>query len=267
MIRNSKLETRNWLALLLLSAFCFLPSGLRASVSRVQFTVSSTCYSNSCATSNFGSSTTTGNTILACALWAIGSGSGNSLSSVTDTKSNSYTVISSSLKNISSTDYTSLGEECAVATNITGGSSFDVTCSTSVNASYQSCAAWELSGASSTQPDQVAVATGTTSSLSVGSVTPSQSGDFGIVCMEGDATVPENPTAGSGWTMESSEDGSGGDEEIACEYQSGLGTSSVTGTATVSNVNHWTASMVLIQPPASATACAAKIALLGAGCQ
>lgn len=242
---------------LLFVAFCLLPSSARAAVGFVQASGSSGaagCISTinaNCAANAFGSNVTSGDTLVVCGGWSLATGTGNSLSSVSDTLGTTgWTIVLTTKVTLASTNYTELGRECAYATATSTGAD-TVTCTFGLINQYKDCEAWDLNGVSLTSPvDKTSTGTGTTSTtISAGTVTTSVAGEVGIAGMEvddglGNATI----TAGTGWTLDYSN--SGGNGSVGAQHQVLASAGNVTGSLTTNKTpNHWVASMLTFQPP------------------
>jgi hypothetical protein len=143
----------------------------------------------------FGSAITAGSTILVCVRGS-GSFTGSTLS-VTDDKSNSYTL-DTSMPAISGTGSLFLYR----ASNVTGGgTTLTITPGTSTSLRV---AGYEISGLAASSPlDKTAHASGNSISLASGSITTTQANEFVLGCLMTGNDIGSNPmTAGSGWTSD-----------------------------------------------------------------
>ena len=199
------------------------------------------CDSNvtGCPTPNFTSSVGSGHMIAVCGEWAIASGNtGNSLSSVTDTLSNSFTVVSATKEVVdTTTDYGEIGVECAYSTTGNGGTDA-VTCTFAKALETKLCAAWELSGQQSSPLDQTSVGTGTTSTtISAGTVTTTHNGEIAITAgIDDDGNGGATMTAGSGWTKDGSQ--AAGDFLAGAEHIAQTSSGNLTGSYTTNKTPH-----------------------------
>jgi hypothetical protein len=180
----------------------------------------------------FTSNTTAGDYIIACIDFVSASVSGLTISSVSDTQSNTFSLDSSTLKSAATTDYPTIGVECAHTTTTTTAAADTVTVTLSGEGA-STVQMWEVNPSSGTMTlDQANTGTGSGTSPSAGSITPSQTNTFGVAVVaqdDGEGTG-SNFTAGSGWTLLGN--AGGGDYDSADEYQTLTSASSVTGNFT-----------------------------------
>jgi hypothetical protein len=198
-----------------------------------------------CPAAPFGSNNTAGNGIIAGTQW-FETSSTNHLTSCSDSQSNSYVVLTSSLVTVNTTThYDQIGVEFCITTAITGGSKATVTCHYSSSASYEDCNAAEFSYTGGTPSYTY------TTGSSTGSANPSagslggvaNSVGFTISGIDNGGGSTTDYTAGSGWTL-ITQNGGGAHSE-AWEYQaSSLG---LTGNFTTGSSGFWVASFVLVQ--------------------
>lgn len=149
----------------------------------------------------FGSNTTPGSLLVAATIIEKTSAPAVTISSVTDTQGNAYTVLA--LNSISSPDSIQIACVIAYAWNTLGGAN-TVTFTLSTGPNANNMALWEFSGVKTTgNPlDQQSSTNGVSINPTAGPVTTTANGEACIAtCLSDDGAGAAAPTAGSGWTL------------------------------------------------------------------
>jgi hypothetical protein len=192
----------------------------------------------------FAGNTAAGDYVLACVTWASQSETGLTFT-VADTQGLSYSVDASTRKVFDgTTSYTEIGVECAHSTQATSAAADSVTVTMS-GSSGANVAIWEVNSSTGTLAlDQTSSTTGTGTTVSAGSITPSQAETFAIavVAQDDQQGTGTNFSAGTGWTFVGNNGGGAFDSGDEGQY---LATASaVSGTFNSSNsANHYVAAI------------------------
>jgi hypothetical protein len=210
-----------------------LPAQAQAAAAFVQATNAGiTVGGASITTSAFGSSVTTGDSIIV----AVDNdcSTGISVSGVTDsTGVNTYTMATSTLCD----PVQGQALQIWYAQNVTGGSSFTVTANFTSASSFRRIVAHEVSGLATAASDKHAeVPLQASASPSVGPVTTSKNGEyvFGAIMNTGGANT-DTFSAGGGFTEPANSTASAADFEVMAEYQVQSTAGSITAPFTRSN--------------------------------
>lgn len=233
-----------------------IPVASRAAVTRVQSAKGTVCgsFGSTCAVPALGSNETAGNINVVCATWADTVTTGYSLSSVSDTQSNPYTVITNSRKVVTgTTDYTEIGTQCAYTSSTIVGGATTITCTFSSGIHYSMCSAYELTGqAASGYFDNTSgtVGNGSGTAISAGSFATGTNGELGItqIMIDDSLGSPGHLTAGSGWTIDQNSGAS--NFEFGNEYQAQASSGTLTGNMTAAATGTWVATMVVFKATA-----------------
>ncbi len=184
---------------------------------------------STCVLSSLSSGATAGNTIVACFRWALTSGTGINLTSVTDDGSNTYTVVAGTKKTAAGGTQNEIGVQCAWASGVSGGTT-TVTGHFSGGTNQNDGTTWEVTPASAV--DQSAVATGTMSAGSnpptAGSVTTVSNGEFAVVMTTIDDSFGGGGVfvAGTGYTLV--QNNGGGALDSASEHKAQTSAGAIT---------------------------------------
>ncbi len=206
-----------------------------------------------CASGAFASTTTTGNALLVGATWCERIGGGGSGFTITfsDTKGDTFTTVTATLKAITATtDCSELGVELGYSSSITAQTSNIVSCtfSTAPASADAGCFAIEISPVGSfTTLNNVGTASGT--AVSAGSVTTTINGAIGFTVAgidDGFGAGTIFGTAGSGWTI--ARGAGNGNEDFGSEYKAQATAASITGNLTAGHTGSWVAAMLVIEP-------------------
>jgi len=230
-----------------------------AAVTRVQSSKGTVCgsFGTTCAVPALGSNQTAGNINLVCASWMDTVTTGYSLSSVSDTKGNTYSVITVSKKVVTATaHYTEIGVECAYTTATIGAGANTITCTFSAGAHYEYCSAYELTGqAASGYFDNTSgtVGNGSGTAISAGAFSTTANGEFGVtqIAIDDGIGSPGFLVAGSGWTMD--QNAGTANHETGNEFQAQSTAGTLTGNMTAGATGTWIATMIVFTPGSSAS--------------
>ncbi len=192
----------------------------------------------------FGSNVVAGHAIVVTVQWR--GTAGITLSSVTDSLGNTYTISASSkAANTTNLRYPEVDSQIAYATGITGGAC-TVTATLSSN-SFVWAQAVEVTAA---QLDQATSAIAQTGVVSPGSITTGSNGSFGIVCSGIDDNVGSASayTAGSGWTRYVND--GGGAFDLGAQYQAQTTAGALSGafSAPTASSQPYAASYLTLKP-------------------
>ena len=192
----------------------------------------------------FAGNTAAGDYVLVCATWASDTDTGLTFT-VADTQGLSYSVDASTRKVFDgTTSYTEIGVECAHSTETTSAAADSVTVTMS-GSSGANVAIWEVNSSTGTLAlDQAASAAGTGTTVSAGSITPSQADTFAIaaVAQDDEEGTGTNFSAGTGWTFVGNN--GGGAFDSGDEDQVLATTSAISGTFNSNNsANHYVAAI------------------------
>ena len=242
-----------------LAVFLFMAPSAWGVPAFVQYASAGNGGSGNAAVAFSASNITTNDLIVVHCLWG---NTTQTLSSVTDTAGNTYTLIANS----SVTESTNMRTQSAYAIITAGsGTKPTITCTRSSTSN----AAWievaEYSGtATSGVLDQSAGTSGTSATPTSPSVTTTASGELIVGLFTQDGGAGETWTGGSGYTLRSPSTGS---NERALEDQVQSTAGSISANATMSSSQSWTAVIITFKASGGAPPCANSIALLGAGCR
>ncbi len=233
------------------------------SVTFVQKIAGSTNGGSTTATATLGSNVASGNLLIVAITMFQNSGTA-SVSSVTDNKSNTYTLSSSSLADTTATHYSHLYTQFAYAIGAASGST-TVTANLSTTVGASICVIEATPGVL----DKVAAATGNSATPTSSSVTTTGNGSFAVAIGALDDGFGFGSGwffAGSGWTF-ASEQG-GGNQNGYVEYQAQTNAGAIQGTCTSDNPGisgPWAASIITFKPSDGAAFIApAKLPILQA---
>jgi len=192
----------------------------------------------------FAGNTAVGDYVLACVTWASQTETGLSFT-VADTQGLSYSVDAATRKVFDgTTSYTEIGVECAHSTQATSAAADSITVTMS-GSSGANVAIWEVNSSTGTLAlDQTSSAMGTGTTVSAGSITPSQADTFAIavVAQDDEQGTGSNFSAGTGWTFVGNNGGGAFDSGDEGQYLAT--TSAVSGTFNSSNsANHYVATI------------------------
>jgi hypothetical protein len=201
----------------------------------------------------FSSNVTTGATLIGLVQWYMTSANASdTISSVTDTRGNTWNIVSSTLtRQLNTSNYGEVASEIVYATDTAAGAdTVTVNWAGATNGDFLS-----LMEVTSSTLDRTSNATGTSATPSAGTVTTNQNGEFGAaVSIQDDGQGNGNVySAGSGWHLQTNTGGGNADEGTESSTQTTAG--SLTGNFSVSNPGgstYWAAAMATFCPGWSA---------------
>jgi hypothetical protein len=189
-------------------------------------------------TSTFAAPNVAGDGYMICGVWGVRAGgtTGNTLTGVTDSSGDTFTISSGTLKTtLATTDYAEIGEECATSHGIAAHTGNVVTCTFSAGVGgygEAGCFGVEISPFTTVGP--LAAVAATAANPSAGSVTTTVNGSFGVaVVMQDDGLGTGTVfTSGSGWTL--NKQGGASNSDAGLEYQAQATAGSLVGNFTTS---------------------------------
>lgn len=192
-----------------------------------------TCsYSGNTLVAPFASNLGAGHNVAGCVVWW--SNLSGLYITVSDTQSLTYAPQSTTLVNTTATDYSYIGGECFTSSSTSAAAdTVSIVLTNGSSTEYVMEAwIWEVSGGAIFQAGSTGTFT-TATSLTAGSITPSQTGSFTIGAVVSDITGGPSPfTAGGSFTLLSQY--GGGNSSVGAEYYAqSATTSAVTAPFTV----------------------------------
>lgn len=235
MFRNKRMFSRK---------FGPLVSLAKTPVTMVQAVAGTNSFGGLTVDKNFASNVTAGNTIILLVQWMMSSGT-NSISSISDSLGNSYTINAASKSTTVPAHATEIGTQIVYATNIFGGNAGNITVTFNSSCQYSFVSIIEVTPSTF---DQSAGATGSGFTPSAGSLTTSQNGSFAAAVMATDDGLGNSNviTAGSGYTL--LQNTGGGSFEEGAEYRAQSNAGVIAGDFSVSLTGTWVASMATFKP-------------------
>jgi hypothetical protein len=210
-------------------------------VTLIQGVAGSSNFGGTTATAVFSSNVVAGDRLVVGVQW--GSATATTISSVTDTQGNVYTISSASKASATTVNFPNAYTQIAYAVAASSAANtititFSATSTGWVNA-------LEISPSSF---DQVAAATGSGTAISAGTITTVNNGSFGFAASitDDNAGAGGGWTAGSGWTL--FQNTGGGSSEQGAEYIAQSTAGALSGDFAQARTGTWAASFVTFKP-------------------